>query len=113
MIEGLGRRGGAEEVSPPTYDALVRKWTSAATFTDLPNLSTFYLCLLLPCMPLIAVYVRTVPTLATFLLYNKCSFIQMFFLTYPFTRIRRLFVSIKVSNVLFGFDFVIVLAGLS
>jgi hypothetical protein len=36
MIEGLGRRGGAEEVSPPTRDdALARKRTSAATSTGL------------------------------------------------------------------------------
>jgi hypothetical protein len=50
MIEGLARRGGAEEVSPPTRDALARKRTSAATSTDLPNLFTFYLCLPPPCM---------------------------------------------------------------
>jgi hypothetical protein len=59
MIEGLGRRGGAEEVSPPTRDAPVRKRTCAATFTDLPNLSTFCLCLPLPCMLPTAMHVRT------------------------------------------------------
>jgi hypothetical protein len=56
MIDSLSKRGGAEEVSPPTRDALVRKRTSAATSTDLPNLSTFYLCLLLPCMSLTAMH---------------------------------------------------------
>jgi hypothetical protein len=56
MIEGLGRRGGAEEVSPPTRDALVRKRTNAATSTNLPNLSTFYPCLPLLYMPPIAMH---------------------------------------------------------
>jgi hypothetical protein len=50
MIEGLGRRGGAEEVNPPTRDALVRKRTSAATSINLSNLFTFCLYLPLPYM---------------------------------------------------------------
>jgi hypothetical protein len=50
MIEGLGRRDGAEEVSPPTRDALVRKRTNAAIFTDLSNLFTFCFYLSLPYM---------------------------------------------------------------
>jgi hypothetical protein len=55
MINYLSRRDGAE-ISPPAYDALVRKRTSVATFTDLPNLFTFCLYLPLPCMPLIAMH---------------------------------------------------------
>jgi hypothetical protein len=35
MIEGLARKGGAEVSPPARDDALVRKRTSAATFTDL------------------------------------------------------------------------------
>jgi hypothetical protein len=36
MIDSLDRRGGAEEVSPPTRDdALARKRTSAVTSTGL------------------------------------------------------------------------------
>jgi hypothetical protein len=35
MIEGLARRGGAEVSPPARDDALIRKRTSAATFTDL------------------------------------------------------------------------------
>jgi hypothetical protein len=42
MIEGLARRGGAE-VSPPARDnALVRKRTSAATFTNLIYLHSIF-----------------------------------------------------------------------
>jgi hypothetical protein len=41
MIEGLARRGGAEVNTPARDDALVRKRTSAATSTDLSNLSIF------------------------------------------------------------------------
>jgi hypothetical protein len=59
MIEGLDKRGGAEKVSPPTRDAPVRKRTCAATSTNLPNLSTFCLCLPLPCMLPTAMHVRT------------------------------------------------------
>jgi hypothetical protein len=36
MIEGLGKKGGAEKISPPTRDdALARKRISAATSTSL------------------------------------------------------------------------------
>jgi hypothetical protein len=63
IIKGLNKRDGAN-ISPPAHDALIRKRTSAATSTNLSNLSTFCLypptamhashchaCLPLPCVP--------------------------------------------------------------
>jgi hypothetical protein len=145
MIEGLARRGGAMVSLPARDDALNRKRTNAATFTNLiyshfiftshcracqDSLiypSTYYLLprpitltrLVTMLARLIMALARLVMTLTRlsrhwqfFFLCIECSLIQVFFLTYSFTRIRRLFVSIKVSSALFGFDFVIVSAGL-